>query len=157
MWSTGLKAKASLSPHIVCGPGLGIIYKHETSWIWLIFSKLVFQPLTCHESITQAKFPSRILSFSKFGTFLVRIMVEKVLPIMVDLQPQPRLLQGHLNVMKRISNSGTHRVLPIIKMVSGLILTRDWTHFVAIMPMGFEIRLWKNLTGAIFVYLHFCL
>ena len=109
-------------------------------FVTLIISIPLMTHLTCHESITQAKFQSRILSFSNIGTFLVRIMVEEVLPMMADLQPRPGLFQRLSNLMNQISNSGTYRVLPYLKMISGSYIYRDWTHFLAIMSMGFEFR-----------------
>ena len=73
--------------------------------------------LTYHESIMQAKSTSRILIFSKFGTFLVRIVVEEFLQMMADLQPLPELLQRLPNLMNRISKSRTYRVLLYLKLI----------------------------------------
>ena len=113
--------------------------------------------LTCQASITQAKIQSRKFRFSKFGTFLVRIVVEEVLPMMTDLQPRQRLLQRLSKLMNQISNSGTYRVLPYLKMISGSCIYRDCTHFLAIMSMASEFHPRKicreNLTRDIFVYI----
>ena len=108
--------------------------------------------LTCHESITQAKSPSRILSFSKFDTFLLKMVVEEFLPVMIDLQPQPELLQRLSKLMNQISKSRTYRVLLYLKLIPELSKNRDWAHFFA--PMFVRLKFWvfKNWH---FVYILF--
>ena len=72
--------------------------------------------------------------------------------MMVDLQPQPELLQSHPNCMNWISESWTSEAVLYFKMISGFCISRDWTHFLPPKSMCTEFSLWKIWLEYIFVY-----
>ena len=64
-----------------------IIFSGNSSLVTYVYNIRIatIEFLTHYASISQEKFPIRLLNFSKFCTFLVSLMVKEVLPLMVDL------------------------------------------------------------------------